>query len=339
MRFIKSIKSFIHFLARQQLLRLVLLILLLLLFGAVLLTYLEPNMTFLNAIWLSIVTLTTVGYGDITPTTVAGKVVGVFIMVFGIGTLGMFTARIASIFVENKLREDRGMNSFDFKNHIIICTWNPGLIEIVNELRADPRCGNTPIVLIAETENKPIDDDNLYFLKGPINEENLKRANLAHAHTVIILGDESLGQGLQDAKSVLATLTVESINPDVYTIVELVNEENIRHCQRAQADEIIVASEFNYKLMSRAALDHGISKVVSDLLSSRYGDEIHKVPVPPELSGKQFLEIFTEMKKNQNSIALAVQKINYEEIYANPPNDHIVNAGDFLFVIKKSNDS
>ena len=43
---------------------------------------------------------------------------------FGIGILGMFTATVAGVFVEKKLKEDKGMTSFNLKDHIIICEWN-----------------------------------------------------------------------------------------------------------------------------------------------------------------------------------------------------------------------
>ena len=52
-----------------------------------------------DAIWWSMVTVTTVGYGDISPATIGGRIIGVVVMIFGIGFLGMFTATIASIFV------------------------------------------------------------------------------------------------------------------------------------------------------------------------------------------------------------------------------------------------
>ena len=57
-------------------------------------------------------TITTVGYGDITPSTIGGRIIGVVVMVFGIGLLGMFTATIASIFVETKLKEGKGCSGY-----------------------------------------------------------------------------------------------------------------------------------------------------------------------------------------------------------------------------------
>ena len=64
-----------------------------------------------DAIWWSFVTVTTVGYGDFYPTTIGGRVIVAMVMIFCIGFLGMFTATIASIFVETKLRQDKGVKA------------------------------------------------------------------------------------------------------------------------------------------------------------------------------------------------------------------------------------
>jgi voltage-gated potassium channel len=329
----KRFLDILHFFRRENLHRLLLLLLVMITLSSVALVIFEPGISLLNAFWLSIVTLTTVGYGDITPTTLAGRIVGIFIMLFGIGILGMFTASIASIFVEKKLKEDRGMHTYDFSNHIIICTWHHGTPEIIKELRSDTRIADSPIVLLAELETKPINDPNLYFIKGAVSEENLKKANIEKAQTVIILGDDKLEANARDAKVVLSTLTVEDINPNVYTIVELVNENNARHCQRAKADEIIVGSEFSCRLISRAATDHGISKVISELLSSRKGEDIYKVRVPKILADKPFLEVFTYMKKENGSIVLAIQESDSGVVTSNPDNDKIIKPDDSLIVI------
>ena len=89
---------------------------------------------------------------------------------------------------------------------------------------------------------KPVDDADLHFISGSVTEENLKRANVQDATTVVILGDDALEANARDAKVVLSTLTVETFNPEAYTIVELVNKENVQHCERARADEVIVGS-------------------------------------------------------------------------------------------------
>ena len=320
-------------LRRENLLRLFLILASMILLGAIGMSIFEPNTSFSSAIWWSVVTLTTVGYGDISPTTLGGRLIGMLIMFCGIGVLGIFSATVASVLVERKLKEDRGMHSYDFTDHIILCEWNYRAKEIVHELHADQQGHEVPIVLIAEIDLKPIDNDNLYFIQGDLNEETLNRANLAKARSTIILGDDSLEPRARDAKVVLSTLTVESLNPEVYTIVELVDATNVRHCERAQANEIIVGSEFSSKLISRATMEHGISKVVSELLSSRFGNNLFKVPVPGPMAGQSFMDVFTEMKKVHNSTVLAVLKGGEGEVVSNPPADHRVAADDYLIVV------
>ena len=330
---LSKIRRIVQFIQRENLHRLILILFILVLIGSLGITILEPDMSWNNALWYSFVTITTVGYGDFSPATAGGRIVGIIIMIFGIGILGLFTANIASIFVTKKMKEDRGMHSFDFENHIILCEWNDRTRDIVHELRLDPRLDTTLIILIAEIEAKPIDDENLYFIQGGVTEENLKRANLQKAKTVVVLGDDNLKANARDAKAILTTLTIETINPDVYSIVELANEANVQHCERANANEIIVGSEFSSKLISRAARDHGISKVLSELLSSRFGNDLYKIPVPPSMQDKNFLDVFTEMKRSNRSTILAIQKGREGEVISNPSVDYRVAASDYLIIV------
>lgn len=328
-----KIRSLLIFLRSANLLRLFFLLLFLLVAGTVGLAFFEPNISLRDAMWWSMVTLTTVGYGDVAPATGGGRAIGVVIMLLGIGTLSTFTATIASILVEKKMKEDRGMGSWDFEDHLVMCEWNHRSMEILKERRNDPRTENDPIVLIADIEAKPVDDDLLYFIKGYVTEENLKRANLEKAKTVIILGDDKLEENSRDAKAVLSTLTVESVNPNVYTIVELVSGANVRHCKRAKADEVIVGSEFSSKLISSASQDHGISKVLSELLTSREGNDLFKAPAPQELVGKTFMEAFVEMKRTRDCITLALQRGSEGEVISNPSTGLKIEPGDYFILI------
>jgi len=107
-------------------------------------------------------------------------------------------------------------------------------------------------------------------------------------------------------------------------------------CERAKANEIIVGSDFNSKLISRATVDHGISKVLADLLSSRLGsNDLFKIPVPKSLAGQSFMDVFSEMKRVNNIIVLGVQKGNEGEIVSNPPTDHSIEGEDHLIVISE----
>ena len=328
------LRRLVRFVYRENLHRILMVLFVLWVLSAIGLWRLEgggEGRGFLDWLWWSIVTLTTVGYGDITPATVPGRLIGIFLMFSGIGILSMVTATIASLFVELRLRRDRGMGTYDLKDHIILCQWNHRTAEILRELRADRRTADSAIVLIAETDAKPVDDELLHFVRGGVSEETLHRAGITEAKTVVILGDNRLEAGARDAQVVLATLTIESLNPDVYTIAEVVDEANVRHCERARADEVIVAQQLSSRLTASAAIDHGLSKVVTELLSQRFGNDLRKMALPDDLAGRTFFDAFVEMKKTNSAIAVAVQRNG--EVTTNPAADFTLAAGDHLIAI------
>lgn len=291
------------------------------------------GMAWPDALWWTVVTMTTVGYGDLSPSTAAGRAVAVVLMVTGIGIVSMLTALVASALVERRLRRNRGMDTYELEYHIVICEWNPRAREVLREIRSDRRTATTPVVLIADVPEKPDPDADLYFVRGTVDDETLRRAAVTAAATVVILGDDRLDVVARDARAVLAALTVESINRDVYTIVELVDAANVQFCERANANEVIVASEFNTMLLSRAALDHGVSGVVSDLLSTRRGNNLAKIPTPDALVGARFFDAFCHLKQAQNSIVLGIQQAAGGKVVSNPPADYEIHAGDMLIVV------
>ena len=331
----EKLLKFYSFLQRENVLNLLGIILIIVLCSGYLISYFEPGVSFTSGLWWSIVTLTTVGYGDISPSTVEGRILAVLIMFFGIGLLGILSASLASMLISMRIREYKGMVTSKVNNHIIICEWNHRARGVWKELRSDTQTENLPIVVIADIEEKPVDDPGLVFIRGIVNEETLKMANLKQATTIIILGDDRLETTAKDAKVVLTTLTVETINPEVYSVVELADKTNELHCQRANANEIIIGSELSSHLLASAASDHGISRIISELLSSRYGNELYSMAVPEQMIGNTFLDLFIAMKKEQNTTVLGVQKGRGGEFISNPDADYLITAEDYLLVISK----
>ena len=322
------------FLRRENLFRLMGVIVVLVLTGAAGLMYFEEDRPFHDALWWAIVTLTTVGFGDISPVSLGGRLIGVVLMFFGIGVLGTFTGTIASAFVAQRQRKDRGMGDCDLEDHIILCGWNDRTKEILKDLRADSRSAARPIALVADVETNPAgDDDRLCFVRGSETEDDLKRAGIKKAKTIVLVGDRSQDYRARDAKAVLAVLTVKSLNPSAYVIVELAGEENVPHCRHAKADEIIVGADLCSRVISTATLDHGISKVLHELLSAQVGHDLMTHPVPEGYGGRSFIDVFSDLKRKQGKIALAIKRQGTEHIVTNPDADARVAADDRLVVI------
>ncbi len=329
----KRIQKIVNLLRKENFFRLLAVILMMIMISSLLMSWFEPDLSFVNAVWWSIVTMTTVGYGDISPVTTGGRMVAVLIMFFGIGVLGMLSAGLAALLISRKMKENSGMCKTNLKEHIIICEWNHRAKAILRELRASQRTMDNPIVLIADINEKPLDDDLLFFVRGHVNEETLAQANLKLSKTVVILGDDALEPTSRDAKVVLTTLTIESMANHVHTVVELVDKANEQHCRRAKADEIIVGSEISSHLIAAATLDHGISTVVSELLTSRYGNELRTMPVPAEMAGKKFIEVFTAVKEEYQATVLGIQEGKSGDLITNPEVDYKVESSDSLIIV------
>lgn len=331
----KRLRRIWELLERENLLTLGLVILVIVSLSSLTISFLEPEINFVSGIWWSIVTLTTVGYGDISPTTGGGRVVAAVIMFFGIGLLGMLSANLATIMINKRLRENKGMGKTNLERHVILCEWNHRTRAVLSELRSDPKTALKPIVLIADIAEKPIDDAQLFFVGGPVCEETLEKANLKEASTVVVLGDDSIDPTSRDAKVVLTTLTIESVNPDAYTIVEIINKSNEQHCRRANADEIIIGSELSSHLLATAAIDHGMSAIVSELISTRYGNDLYSVSVPQDFVGKTYLDLMVLLKKDFQATLLGIQKGRGGELMANPEYKYAIEESDYLVLISK----
>ncbi|SFA89499.1 voltage-gated potassium channel [Lentibacillus halodurans] len=78
--------------------------------GGTVVTFTEPNIdSFADGLWWAIVTTTTVGYGDISPDTIIGRIVAVILMLAGIGIIGMLTSSITTFFIKGEGKEHPSM--------------------------------------------------------------------------------------------------------------------------------------------------------------------------------------------------------------------------------------
>jgi voltage-gated potassium channel len=172
----------------------------------------------------------------------------------------------------------------------------------------------------------------------PSHEADLLRAGLKTAECAIILADESLSPWDADAKTILRTLAVKSVNPACYVCVEVLKSENRRHFEHTHADELIVSGEITGALLASAAVTHGISHVVNHLLTHPEGNEFYAVRPPPTCVGRSIADVLTSLKRDHNSILVGISD-GTGSYSVNPPNERVVNGADMLLVIAEDDRS
>ena len=137
-----KIYSFFYIIRQSPLLKALFAILLVALFAATGVTFLEsgtnsPFTHFGNGIWWALVTMTTVGYGDMVPQTTSGRLLAAIVMLSGVVLVSGFTAAVSSKVITNRLKEGRGLSKLRTKHHIAILGWNTGLEKLVDFLREE----------------------------------------------------------------------------------------------------------------------------------------------------------------------------------------------------------
>lgn len=284
----------------------------------------------LDALWWGFVTSTTVGYGDIYPITNAGRFIAIFVMLIGIGIFGFITASVASILVEKNLKKGMGLLDVNFENHIIIIGWNFRSKSIIEELINEDK--NIKIVLIDNIESNPYHNKNISYIKGDgWNEKVLNRANIEEAKIAIVLSDKNNeNKEMSDAKSVLISLAIDRLNPNIYLVTEVLNHNNIVHFERANVNDIIVSNEIESKILVRSILYKGVNKAFKELITNAYGNEIYETEIEPKYIGKTYEELVKDF------LLINVTIIGFyrdDNTYLNPSKDTLLKKSDHIIYI------
>jgi len=271
-----------------------------------------------DGVWWAIVTMGTVGYGDKYPVTVGGRLVGIFLIFAGVGLMSLFTATIASAFVERRMREGRGLETIKTRDHILICGWNEHTDKVVQGLTTFGAFKDRTIVLINELAVEEIESlrlkysrFNIKFLRGDyVHEEVLRRANISQAKFVLLMADQSGGHSRErsDERTTLAALTVKSLASQVKTIAELLDGENRPHLQRANVDEIIVRGEHVGSLLASATSSPGLPRVISSIVSLGDRNKLWRARIPATYVNRPFKELATYYREESQAILIGVIK-------------------------------
>jgi len=271
-----------------------------------------------EAVYFSVVTVSTVGYGDITPKTVPGRLVSIFLIFSGMILISSFTATMSSIIISKKLKEGQGVSSIKGKNFVVLCGWNWKVESIINSLIAT---GIRDIVLVNDSDPAQISsiiekhtEANLKFVKGDFTNMNiLNKANVEHSKGVIIVPDNSIGssQGA-DEKTVFCTMTVKSISDKIKVHVQLLRNETVPYIIRAKADNYFIADNTAPFFLASDVANPGISDVMLNLMSFNQDDTIESSEIPKDYAGKTFRELSEYFREKQDSILLGL--VQFQDI-------------------------
>ena len=284
---------------------------------------------FLNWLYWSLTTV--MGAGDSSQVhTPIGYLFSWLLILFGVAIVASLTGALVGFLIDYLLKEGQGMGASGYRDHIIVCGWNSTARELIQELSTDEYTHR--IVVIHDSDKNPA-GEGVYFVSGDITTaHDLKRAGIEDAMAAVVCPVD--GSNEADMKSILCVMAIESLAPQVRTVVEVNNPSHVEHFQRAEADEILVSSQLVSRLMARSSLYPGLAGLVTDIVSGGEGSELYRVQLPDNYVGLSVDELSAKLRAEHRATLLSVSRGG--QAYVNPPEDFRLATGDDLIVVAES---
>ena len=288
----------------------------------------EINSLF-DAIWWSIVTVTTVGYGDVRPVTTAGKIVASFLMILGISSIAILTGIVTTGFTDRLLKLKLNMGGVmekkiaKLKNHYIICGYGRVGKIVAKELNKFHK----PFVVIEEDPEKIKDaiGNNFLAIKGSATDEDiLKKANVAEAAGIALVMNS-------DADNLYSLITAKDENKEILAIARSNTEESIKKFIKLGAKTISPYQSSGYDI-SRMLISPRTAEFVSIVMQSDKTIEMGEffISKSSPYAGKRIKE--TDIRSRFNIIVIAVVTKSQETVF-NPKADYMIEADSTLICV------
>ncbi len=303
----------------------------LLILSSVLIQLVEPAGSALTrfdqALWWSIVTSTTVGYGDLFPASNAGKLVAVILPMFmGIGLGASFITHVASSLIERRDKRMHGEKDYKGSNHIVIVGSTDETEQLIEQVQRDETYARMDIVLVADIDRHPLPEmDNLYFIKGrPDTSAALSRANISQATRIVV----HTGNDEESLFALINALKLKSSSCEI--TVRCISTHSLDTFSSVQGDFQIIM-QMTAEMMVQAMQDK-VHLPLQVLLKNDAQDEIYFILAPETVSSLNWWSLHTYFKENFNYLTFAMQTKD-RAVIINPAVDQDINSGDGLWLI------
>lgn len=286
---------------------------------------------FVDALYMTVITISTVGFGEVGTTSDQSEIFSIFMIFLGVGVVGYTFTTVVAMFVEGKLTELWKGSKMEKKisalsDHYIICG-SGELAEVIIKKFIDE---NLNFVVI--TDNiKDLDDyshHDVLVIEGHSTEESiLEHAGINKAKGLISTLDS-------EVDNIVTVLTARNLNKEIYIIANSISKSGSEKLLKVGANKTLSAVEISGKRMASLMIKPNIISFLD--VVTRIGDielDLEEVIVKKAsyLENKTLLE--AQIPKKTGLIVLAIKKIEDGQLQFNPPVDYIFKIGDVLIVL------
>ena len=289
-----------------------------------------------DAFWWSVVTITSVGYGDYYPITSGGKIIG-FIFLFGSFTMyAILIGQIASIM--NNIRENRKLGQYgtNLNDHAVIIGWNS-----FGKTRTDQLTGAGRPVAVITKERTDIDlirenyDSSMVFAlyTDYSTIEHLNKANISKSSIVFVNLED-------DTDKLVYILNLKKTFSNLKYIVSLDNADLKKTFVSAGVTYALSKNEIASKLLASYMFEPDVAVFNEEIIAVAESDELYDIKQYQVLKsnpyvGMMYEKVFYDIKRACNAVMVGIVKVEgaTRKLYKNPEGDILVEENDYLLLL------
>mgnify|MGYP001046825924 CR=1 FL=1 len=282
----------------------------------------------IDAIYMTMITISTVGYGEVHPLTHAGRIFSICLIVGGVsGALFVLSAFVEYV-VEGKLRATIGRRQMKakiakLKDHFILCGYGRVGEEIARTFSEE----GVPFVIIdSRPENTAMAEEQGYLclLGDATSDKLLIEAGIERARGLVA----SVGS---DVDNTYITLSARGLRPDLFIEARASSEETETKLKRAGADRVVSPNSIGARRMAMLALRPTVVDFIDTVTYGR-GRELEMENIAVGSDSPLVGQTVEAIRHQSKAAMLAISKKGGKPL-ANPPSDRVIEAGDRLIVI------
>lgn len=293
-----------------------------------------------DAIWYSMVTLTTVGYGDLYPVTPEGRIIGYIFLFLSLGFYAVLIGQISSIM--NTVQQNRklGMYGTKFSNHVVIIGWNDFSKAVTDQLVA---AGREIAIVTKERDNVDIIQDfyrsrEVFVLFTDHNNfEILEKVNIIESSIVFVNLED-------DTEKLVYILNIKKHYQNLCYVVTLDNANLKSTFQTAGVTYAISKNEISSKLLASYIFEPDVALYSEEIISFPQTDEHYDIKQYRILDNNPYVnhfyeKVFFDLKKDYNVILIGIVKNQngQRKMIKNPEDSIKIEVDDYLIMIMNKN--
>jgi voltage-gated potassium channel len=288
------------------------------------------HLTATDALYLTTVTISTVGYGDVVPVTAGGKLFTVFLIMTGVGTALYLLSQLAELVIEGQLRELFGRNVMEreiarLENHVIVCGFGRFGRAVVEELQR----GRSPLVIIDSDADKNDELASLgvpYLIGSALSDEALDHAGVDRARAIVVATPS-------DSDNVFITLSARERNPRIRIHSRAESEAGARRLRLAGATQVISAYQSGGARIAASILRPAVVDFLEISTLGRGAEDVALEEIRVAAACAMIGRTIGALEQQSPRLRIVALKRDGEPTRITPDGSTPVNEGDYLVVI------